>query len=287
MRAPKLRSLLIAPANRADLVLKMPRCKAGICVIDFEDGTPPAEKESARAGLPALIGRLRDEGYADLIGVRVNEPWSDLYLADVEAVAPLAIDVLVTAKLEAVDELFPAVHALRRAVRADGRERSIMAGIESVRGIARAAQLFGAYPEVRSMYWGAEDFIASMSGIRTHAGQEIQVARSLAVLHAKEAGLAAFDHPIADVRNDALFRSDAELGRQMGFDGKVCLLPRQVEIAHEVYTPSTADVDHARRLLAAYDEATARGIGTIDFEGMHVDGPLLKRARQTIALAEA
>jgi citrate lyase subunit beta/citryl-CoA lyase len=286
MRGPKLKSFLIAPANRPDLVLKMPRCKPGICVIDLEDGTPPAEKESARAALPALVARLRGEGYAGLLGVRVNEPWSDLYLADIEAVAPLAINVLVVAKLESADQLFPAAHALRRAVRGDSRERSIMAGIESINGVTRAARLFAAYPEVRSMYWGAEDFMTDMGGLRTAGGGEIHVARSLALLYAKEAGLIAFDHPIADIRNDALFRADTEQGRQMGFDGKVCLLPRQVEIANQVYTPSAAEVDHARRLLCAYEEALGLGIGTIDFEGAHVDGPLLKRARQTLALAE-
>lgn len=282
--SPMIRSFFIAPANRPDLVLKFPRFRADCSILDLEDGTPVSEKSSAREGLASLVGAVRAAGLSGILGVRVNEPWSDWHLADVEAAAALPIDLLVIPKLEAPDQLFAAVHALRRAERSDDRGRSIMAGIETVRGVARSEQIFNAYPEIRSMYFGAEDFLADIGGNRTRASTEVQFARSSVLLHAKQSGLTAIDQPIADVRDDALFQTDAEQGRQMGYDGKVCLLPRQVEIAHAVFTPSPEEVAQAQRLLDAYADAERRGIGTIEFEGRMIDGPLVKRAQRAVTL---
>lgn len=282
---PRIRSFFIAPANRPDLVMKFPRFKGDFSVIDLEDGTPPAEKERARDGLAELTSALRDAGLQSHLGVRVNEPWSSWYLADIEAAAQLPIDILVVPKLEEPDQLFPVVHAIRRAERADPRGRTILAGIESVRGVAHAERIFGSYPEISCTYFGAEDYLADIGGLRTRSSAEVQYARARLLLHAKQFGLTAIDQPIADVRDEALFREDALAARQMGFDGKVCLLPRQVELAHEIFSPSGEEVDYARRLLAAYEEATAKGIGTIDFEGKMIDGPLVKRAQRAIGLA--
>jgi len=282
--ARRLRSFFIAPANRPDLVGKFPRFDADFSVIDLEDGTPPAEKVTARTGLADLVAGLRSSGLSGLLGVRVNEPWSDWYLDDIAAVASLAIDVILVPKTESPDQLFPVAHAIRRAERETPRGRTILAGIESVRGVTRAADIFAAYPEIGSAYFGAEDFISDIGGVRTRGSAEVQFARASVLAHAKAVGLMAIDQPVADVRDDALFRSDAEAARAMGYDGKVCLLPRQVEIANDVFTPSADDLAYAERLLAASAEAAARGIGTIDFEGKMVDGPLIKRAQRIVAL---
>jgi citrate lyase subunit beta/citryl-CoA lyase len=177
MDAPLIRSFLIAPANRASLVMKFSRFNADLSVIDLEDGTPEREKENARAGLPDLIKNLRAAGFAGLLGVRVNEPWSAHYLADIEAIAPLALDVLALPKLENPDQLFPAVHALRRAEANSPRKRSILAGIETVTGVVRCEKIFGAYPEISCAYFGAEDFLADIGGLRTRTSNEVQTER--------------------------------------------------------------------------------------------------------------
>lgn len=283
--APRIRSFFIAPGNRRDLVMKFPRFLADFSVVDLEDGTPPAEKERARADLGSLVGDVRAAGLTGLLGVRVNQPWSDWFLADIEVAAVLPIDILVLPKVEAADELFAAVHAIRRAERNDSRGRTILAGIESVKGVAKAENIFAAYPEVSCTYFGAEDFLSDIGGARTRSSAEVQFARAHVLLHAKQAGLTAIDQPVADVRDDELFRSDAQAAREMGYDGKVCLLPKQVEIAQQVFSPSAAEVAYAERLLRAYAEASNRGVGTIDFEGKMIDGPLVKRAQRAIAMA--
>jgi citrate lyase subunit beta / citryl-CoA lyase len=105
------------------------------------------------------------------------------------------------------------------------------------------------------------------------------------ILAAKAAGLQGVDQVYANIRDDEGFRRDAELGRQLGFDGKLCVTPRQTEIANSVFSPSDAEIERSRRLIDAFESAQAQGRGAIDFEGAMIDEPLLKRARAILELA--
>lgn len=283
-----IRSLFFAPANRPDLLAKFPRFGADCCVVDLEDGTPPADKAAARAALGASVASLRAAGLAGLLVVRVNEPSSPHYLADLEAAFATDADGVVIPKLEDPAQLFAASHWIRRreseAPRA--RRRCIVGGLESIRGVLRAVELCAADPDLLAVYFGAEDFAAEMGARRTPAGMEVFHARSQVVLAAKAARLVAVDQAVTDIRDDALFREDSARGREMGYDGKICVLPRQVAIANEAFAPGADEVAYARRLIEAYRKAEAAGRGTIEFEGKMIDGPLLKRAERTVALAE-
>lgn len=288
---PSFRSLFFAPANRPELVAKFPRFAADCYVIDLEDSTPPADKATARAGLKALVDSLRGSSPAlpGALTVRVNEPASDHYLDDLAGACACDIDGIVIPKLESVDQLFPALHTLRRRERDAPRAepRFIVGGLESIRGVARADTLCAADPLLSAVYFGAEDLASELGARRTPAGTEVLYARSQVLLHAKAARIAAIDQAVVEIRDDSHFESDAIVGRNLGYDGKICLLPRQLAVAHRVFHPSPAEVEHARRLIAAYTAATARGLGTIDFEGQMVDGPLLKRAQRIVALGDA
>ena len=283
-----IRSLFFAPANRADLVGKFPRFPADCYVIDLEDGTPAANKADARAGVGALVASLRRQPLGGVLTVRVNEPESDHYLDDLAAALAADVDGIVVPKLESVDQLFPALHRMRRLDRDVPRAapRFIVGGLESIAGVANAAALCRAHPSLAAVYFGAEDLASELGARRTAGSIEVQYARSHVLLHAKAARIVAIDQAVVEIRDDRHFESDANIGRDMGYDGKICLLPRQLEVANRVFRPGDAELDHARRLIACYDDATARGIGTIDFEGKMIDGPLLKRAERLIALGE-
>jgi citrate lyase subunit beta/citryl-CoA lyase len=283
-----VRSLFFAPANRADLVAKFPRFAADCYVIDLEDGTPAADKAEARAGIARLVASLRRQPLAGVLTVRVNEPASDHYLDDVAAALAADVDGIVIPKLERVDELFPALHLLRRLERdaPRARPRFIVGGLESIAGVANAAALCAAHPSLAAVYFGAEDLASELGARRTAGSAEVHYARSHVLLHAKAARIVAIDQAVVEVRDDRHFEADANVGRDLGYDGKICLLPRQVEVANRVFRPSDVELDHARRLIATYRAATARGIGTIDFEGKMIDGPLLKRAERLVAFAD-
>jgi citrate lyase subunit beta/citryl-CoA lyase len=282
-----IRSLFFAPANRADLVAKFPRFPADCYVIDLEDGTPPAQKAGAREGLRQLVEAVRKQRLPGLLTVRVNEPASDHYLDDLAAALDSDIDGIVIPKLESTEQLFPAMHRLRRLERDAPRAepRFILGGLESIAGVANAAALCAA-PGVAAVYFGAEDLASELGARRTAGSAEVQYARSHVLLHAKAARIVAIDQAVVEIRDDQHFENDANVGRDMGYDGKICLLPRQLEVANRVFRQSDAELEHARRLIAFYDEATSRGIGTVDFEGKMIDGPLLKRAQRLVAFGD-
>ncbi len=280
---PSIRSFFIAPGNRPDLVAKFPRFRADCSIIDLEDGTPPDAKEAARAAVGRLVDALRSEGFDQQLGIRVNEPSSRHYLQDLEAAWRTDVDFVVIPKLEAADQLFPVLHGLRFTGEAGRRRRWIMGGIESLRGVSNVDKLVTATPELASVYFGAEDYATELGAVRTREAREVLYARSRVVHHAREAGLNAIDQALTDFRNDEWFRDDACEGRSMGYEGKICLLPRQVAIANEVFSPAPAEIERARRLVDAYRAAMERGIGTLDFEGQMIDGPTFKRAQRVLA----
>jgi citrate lyase subunit beta/citryl-CoA lyase len=281
-----IRSLLFAPANRHDLIAKFPRAGADRYVIDLEDGTPAAEREKARAELAPAVANLRAQNIKGEVYVRLNEPGAQCYVDDIEAAIATEIDGVVVPKFESPQQITPVVRVIERCEGARRRPISIMAGIESVKGVVQVEALAAAHPLLTSLYFGAEDFIADIGGGRSPEGTEVLFARSRTVLAAKLAQIVSIDQIVTDFRDDEQCRRDAMLGRNLGYDGKMCLTPRQVLICNEIFAPSAAEVEHAERLIAAYEEAEAKGLGTFDFGGKFVDTPILKKARYVLFLAD-
>lgn len=283
-----IRSLFFAPANRHDLLAKFPRFKADCYAIDLEDGTPEGDKASARDRLNEAVTMLRKEKLRGKIYIRVNEAASQHYIRDIEASVLCDIDGLIIPKLESRDQLFPVDHAITRAeaARPDRRRIQIMAGIESMRGVIDAVSLCAAHPRITSAFFGAEDFAADIGGRRTKGSEEVLYARSQVLLAAKAARIIAIDQAVVEIRDDEQFCRDAVKGRDLGYEGKICVVPRQVELSNEIYAPTVDEVAHARELIAVYEDAKRRGIGTIDFKGHMIDGPLLKRAEAVVAMAQ-
>jgi len=276
----RMRSLFTVPANRADLAAKAPRSGPDAVFLDLEDGTPVAAKESARALAVEAARALTRDHPAIQVFVRVNGIGTPWFAGDVaEALIPELTGIVVP-KLESAAEVGVVVAALAAAGAPD---LGILAGIESAAGVARADEVLRA--PVRWCYFGAEDFVADMGGVRTESNVEVLYARSRVALAARVGDVHAIDQIVADFRNDDRYVRDASEARALGYRGKLCIHPAQVALAHQVFTPSAADVDRARRLLAALDTATARGEATLDFEGEMVDEPMARRARATLFAA--
>ena len=267
-----IRSLLFAPANRHDLLKKLPRYPADAVAIDLEDGTPENEKAAARDGLQDIVAHLRQQHLRAILFVRTNGPGSHHVKADIAVALRASIDGIIVPKLET-----PADLQLFEG------STPIIGIVETARGVANVEMLV---TEERSrltgLAFGAEDFITDIGGRRTPEGLEVVYARSRVILATRLAGLQALDQVFTAIRDDDAFRRDAEVGRQLGYGGKMCITPRQVEIANEVFSPSAEEVDRSRRLIEAYEAAQSEGRGTIEFEGNMVDEPLLKRARAVL-----
>jgi citrate lyase subunit beta / citryl-CoA lyase len=264
-----LRSLLFVPANRLELLAKVPRWQPDAVVVDLEDAVPDAEKDAARRALSEAD--LSVAGSPVLIRVNpAGTPWHD---ADVAACVDTASAGVVLPKAEDAD----AVVGLRERLAKAAPELGLVLGIESALGVARARQLLAT--GVTAGFFGSEDFLADMGGRRSGTGVEVLYARSEVVLAGRLAGVPMVDQAVVAVDDDAAFTADAETGRALGYVGKICVHPRQVALAHAVFTPSEAEVAAARRVL----DGAASGVGVVD--GLMVDAVHVRLARQVLERA--
>ena len=272
------RSALFGPANNAALVPKLPRANPDVVILDLEDAVPAGEKHAARdLAVDAVAQLVALDG--PLVAVRVNAVRTAWFVDDVRAVAAAGADAVVLPKAEHRDDL----DAVREVAGTAGGPwtPAVVAGIETALGVADARTFLG--HGVIAAYFGAEDFVTDMGGVRTDTNAEVAFARAQVALAARVGGASALDIVTADFRDDARFRREATEARALGYAGKLCIHPGQVPLAHEAFAPTAAEIDRARRVLAAWAEANARGVGAIAFEGQLVDEPMAARARAVLA----
>jgi citrate lyase subunit beta/citryl-CoA lyase len=276
----RLRSLLFAPAVRPDFIAKLPQRGADGVAIDCEDATPPGAKQEARDNCRRLVPEIAGRG--PLVFVRVNGVPSPWFEDDVRGALCPELTGLLLPKVERPEQLA----SVEAALEAAGLPQLwVVAGIESALGVADARALL-AHPRVGAAYFGAEDFIADMGGVRSESNEEVLYARSRVALAARLAGVPVLDQVVTDFKSDDRFEREVREARALGYRGKLCIHPGQVPLANAGFLPSGEEVDQARRLLDAYERASAGGLAAIDFEGQMVDEALAARARQTLAAAE-
>ena len=274
----RVRSVLFAPAVRRDVIAKLGRRGADLVVIDCEDATPVAMKEEGRAAARELAPVVARDAR---VAVRVNPVDSEWFAADVASL-PEGLAAVVVPKVETIEGLDRVAAALEAAGRSD---LGVFAGLETALGVADARSLL-AHRQVIAGYFGAEDFIADMGGVRTASNAEVVYARGAVALAGRLAEVPVVDQVVTEIRTQDRFLDEAAEARAMGYVGKLCIHPGQVVAAHEAFTPSVEEVATARRLLAAYEAGIASGTAAIDFEGRMVDEPLAVQARRIIEQAE-
>lgn len=272
---PRLRSLLFAPASRPDMCAKLPRSGPDGVVLDLEDAVAPAAKAEARAQALAAASELRRQHPGLAIFVRVNPPGTEWFADDVAEGLVQELTGVVVPKLENAAQVDLVQEALAQASRSHLR---LLAGIETAAGVARAREVLD-HPGVEIAYFGAEDFITDMGGVRTDDGHEVLYARSQVALAARLAGVPVLDQVVTAFGDGDRFLADAAVGRSIGYSGKLCIHPAQVPLANQCFSPSPQGRARARALLAVWDQALARGEASVAFEGQMVDEPLARRAR--------
>ncbi|MEM7216932.1 MAG: CoA ester lyase [Pseudomonadota bacterium] len=271
----RLRSALFAPAVRVDFIRKLPARGADVIILDCEDAVPGDAEAKARAR-----ETVRDEmpGLLDagcIVLARINAPNTPWFADDVAALADCGVAALVLPKVDVVADL----DALR-TVPGIGAG-ALVIGLESAPGVADARALL-AHPLVAGGYFGAEDFVADMGGVRTPGNLEVLFARSQIALAGRLAGVPVFDQVVTEFGDGDRFEREAREARALGFAGKLCIHPAQVEIANRAFAPSTEERERARRLLEAYDAGLARGVASVDFDGQMVDEALAVQARRLL-----
>lgn len=265
-----VRSLLFMPATQADMIAKIPRIAPDVAVTDLEDAVHAADKERARGIAAAAIDALGPDVPVTVL-VRVNPVGSPWFADDVAAAAGCAAAGIVVPKLATLHQLADVRQMLARHFWSGAL---LVAGLETVLGVVEARALVAA--GVNAAYFGAEDYIADLGGRRTRGGAEVLYARSQVAMAARLAGIPAIDQAVVDLGDDEHFRADAGGGRDLGYQGKICIHPRQVTLAHEVFMPTEAELARARAVM----EASRAGVAVVD--GQMVDDVHVRMARAVL-----
>lgn len=277
--AARLRSLLFAPAVREDMIPKLTRSDPDGVVIDCEDATPLGQKAAGRSNAMELAPRIMGQGAE--VFVRINPPGTPWFRDDIAYGLHEKLDGVVVPMVETLEGLDLVAKTLAAN---DIGHLGIIAGLETARGVADSRELL-AHPQVIAAYFGAEDFVADVGGVRTSNNIEVHYARSQVVIAGRLAGKPVIDQIVANFRDSERFSRETATARAMGFKGKLCIHPSQVELANKGFLPSEEEVDRALRMLAAYEIGIASGTAAIDFEGQMVDEPLAVQARQVLIAA--
>lgn len=281
------RTMMFVPGNNPGMMADAHIYGPDSIMLDLEDSVTMAEKDTARL---LVYNALKSIDYGDTeMVVRINPLSTPYGRKDVEAVVKAGVDVIRMPKTETADEvreLEAEIIKVETELGCVGRTR-IMAAIESALGIVNAFEIASASKRMMGIALGAEDYSASLKTQRTPGGAELLLARETIVVAARAAGISCFDTVYSNLDDMETFRKEIELIRDLGFDGKSIINPRQIEVVNEVFTPTPKAIEKSLRIVAAIKEAQAKGSGVVSLNGKMVDRPVVIRAERTIAYAIA
>jgi citrate lyase subunit beta / citryl-CoA lyase len=276
---PVWRSLLFVPVTQRRFVEGAARRGADAIILDLEDSVAASEKERAR-GLVPEAAEIVSRGGADVV-VRINRPLR-LAVRDIEAAIGPRILALALPKVDSaahvrlLAEIVDEVEAERGVAR---RTTRFIAMVETAAAFFRIADIARAHPRLCALTLGAEDFAVS-AGILPEA-EGLFMPKQMAVFAARAAGIVplGFVGTVAEFHDLDGFRQTIRRSRRLGFIGASVIHPSQVPILNEEFRASPEELDHARRVVATYDEALAAGVGAVTVDGKMIDVPVVERAR--------
>ena len=277
------RSLLFVPGSNPRALEKARALPADGLIFDLEDAVAPMAKEEARM---AVMAALAAGGYGgrELV-LRVNAldtPWGH---ADLAAAATMPIDAVLLPKVENADRVRLAA-ALLDALGAPP-ERTVWCMLETPLGILDARPIAAASPRLAALVLGSADLTKDLHAAHTRDRLPLMTALQLALLAARAYGLAALDGVHLDLSDDEGFALACRQGRELGFDGKTLIHPKQIEEANTAFAPSAEEVAWSRRIIAAYAEAERSGKGVVLVDGKLIENLHVDNARRVVAVAEA
>ncbi len=279
MSAGGWRSVLFTPGTRGDRIQKaLETGAADVVVADLEDAVAPDQKAEARQVVLSAMD-ASEPGRAQR-AIRIN-PWpTSLAEDDLDAVLSADVDLLVIPKAESPD------HIRALDVRLGDHPARLLLILETAEGVLNARELARASDRVAAIAFGAEDLAADAGLRRSPENVEVAVPRSLVALAAAATGVAAIDMITADFKDTERTGREASEARALGYKGKMCLHPAQVEVVHQAFAASTEEVAWAKRVMDAVDAAGSGSGGVVVVDGKMVDVPLVRQAQSILAESE-
>jgi len=257
-------------------------------VYDLEDSVPASEKDAARILVYQMMKhhRPRDK----YVAIRVNGLYSEYFEEDIQVAVRANPDALRIPKVEyarEVQEISRRVAEIEEKIGLEAGKIELICNIESYMGVLNAREIASADPRVTALTVSAEDLTASMKAQRTKKGLEVFYARNAVLLACRAAGVDALDVVFSDINDEEGLREDTALAKNLGFDGKSVIHPRQIDVVNGFFTPSQKEINYALRVLDAVEKGKKAGKGAVTLDGSMIDKPIELRARTTLAQARA
>ena len=276
------RSRLYIPGNQAKLMLNAGIHKPDAIILDLEDSVANSEKDSARLIVRNALRHLDFFGAERM--VRINQ--SKIGMKDLEAVIPHNVHVILVPKVEDAKQLKEVDDKIQTICTNCGMKNPVylMPIIESASGILNSLEIAKASKNNVAITIGLEDYTADIGVQRTNKGQESLFARSHVVNAARAAGIQAIDTVFSDVNDEEQLRESVRDAKALGFDGKGCIHPRQIQPIHDEFAPSQSEIEKSKEIVLAFDKAEKQGLGVVSLGSRMIDPPVVKRAQHTMNL---
>ena len=287
------RSLLAVPATRRKMVEKALASDADAVFLDLEDAVAPEGKAAARGDVVSALKELDWHGRPGLY--RANALDTSYFYRDLIEVVEEAgdsLDAIMVPKVNRPEDLH-AVSMLLSQLELEKGKIKLEAQIESAEGLTNVDSIASATSRLEALHFGPGDFAASVSMPQTsigvmdewddvYPGHRFHYAMQRIVVAARAAGVRVLDGPVANYSDEEGLRRSCMIARSLGFDGKWCIHPAQIAVVNETFSPTDREVEWAKKVVAAYEEANATGSGSVSVDGHMVDAASIKLARNTL-----
>ncbi|MBD3370081.1 citrate lyase ACP [Candidatus Fermentibacteria bacterium] len=274
------RSRLYVPGNRPRFFRKALDAGADAVILDLEDSVSPSRKEEARV-LVCHALRALDFGNTEIM-VRINQ--GAMGLVDLEWIVPQPVQHILVPKVETAARVAEVQRTCADVMDRSGRRERIwlMPIVESPLGVLNAPEIARAAEEMCALTLGLQDLTAELGVRPTSEGMETFTARSMIVLAARAAGLQPIDTVYPDVKNEEGLKRSVERARELGFVGKGCIHPRQVPTVNQGFLPGDEELERAKKIVLAMEDARSRGLGAVALGSKMIDPPVARRAENLV-----
>jgi citrate lyase subunit beta / citryl-CoA lyase len=285
------RSWMFVPGHREKMIDKALGLNADAIMLDIEDGVAPNEKNTARHLIGEALGRPKSPNSPARF-VRINAIGHVRMDADLDAVVRPGLEGLVLPKVETPEEVMKVDAILTQRERQRKMPSGVvklLVAIESPRGLLNAPVIAGRSPRVCGLMFGAEDFGRELGLPTTREGEarDMLYARSALVIAAASAHVQAVDGVWVDLKDTEGLITFARQSRRLGFSAMSSIHPGQIDPINQMFSPTPEEIDYATKVVQAFEEANARGDGSIAFGGQLIDRPIVERARRALEMAKS
>ncbi|MDT8861006.1 CoA ester lyase [Alkalihalobacillus sp. MEB130] len=274
------RSYLFVPATKIKVIEKAVYSDADCIILDLEDAVAKSEKQNARLLAIEALKKFKDE---KPIYVRINDLSTLYWEDDLECALLHGASGIVLPKAESKMDIKIVSNKIQQKKITDNFE--VIPLIESAKGIQFIYEIVTADEMVSRLAFGSIDFSLDIDCQLTSNGYELLFARSQIVIASKAAGVAGpIDAVFPDLNNESGLKNEADFARQIGFKAKLIIHPKQIETVHHVFSPSKEEIEEAKQIVSAFEEAEKQGVASISVDNKLVDYPVYRRAKEILSI---